>query len=1222
MTSKKVEIQFDIDTDKATSNVKALNGEYRRFLSEMGKSTPEINSFMKMATDAEKGQVEVNKLDAETQQLLSTYQSLRQVASARETLSLIPHAKIEAEIKKVRGAYQDLKNSGKLTHTELAQAALKTEQEVARLSQQTNGWAEALGQVKGSLAGLAAGGAGLVAASKQALEFESAMADVRKVTNLTEAEFADLSSRIKDMSTQVPIGADALAGMAAQAGQLGIAGRDIDKFTLLAAKMATAFDMGAEQAGESIAKLKNIFQLPLDDIERLGDAINTLGNNTAAREKDIVEVLSRVGGMAKQFGLASDQVAALSAAFIALGKPPEVAATAINALLGKLQTANVGSKEFKAALGDLGISAEQLAKDIADKPQEALTGFLATLQKLDNQSRAETLKRLFGQEYQDDIALLVGSLGEYEKSLGLIADKQSVAGAMQAEFAARMSTAGAQLERLKNSVEVVAINLGSAFLPAINAVASGLVDATKAVADFVEKFPNISAAAGVVATLAAGLAGLKVGLAALGVLGAKSAAQLVAAYQVLTTQITAATLAANKFNFALAGIGAAVIGWEIGTWARTEFDVVNKAGIAMAGGLHQAFEYARYGWEALQSAFSSDRLREATTRHKARLQEIKDGYSDLFQAADEAQQKTADSTQKTAEQVAETTAKMQDQVAVAGAQMQEQVTESFTALAEAARAEVERIAQALATVEKQTPAAIQTATDAWAVYHAAQGAARAAALADLNAKIREESRLRIAQSQLTQALADAETKAATLAAQAAEEQSAAKAAAVESVREELSKLGVDIGKAMTGVSNGAQTAITALGQVAEKIKTIPGDAKGAMEAFSMAVNHALSKVTNSKELDALKTELKNLLNGKQIDDTQFQAVMELVKAKAEEFAQVDMSAPIREAINAAEDLKRVQQELVDQKPGEQLEKGYRSAATAGEALKSQVEAVRAGLKELSDQTLAAFDGGFLGRNALTELEDARVKMEQMANTAGEIVEYSYRLNAGGIGDWMSKMQLSAALAKEEFYRQKTAMLSLIETIEQGRFSLQKLGDMSKTAAEQFSMLGDQDLARLQSSIDSARQKLEQLNATASSTLANIRNELDQLNGDTEAVQRRNYEQRRKDLEEQLKTARESGAREAQKDYEESIRALDAIHAKKMQQIAEEAAAKRKAREDEAKAKAQAEVKAPPQAQQQTKPAQTIVLQAPGGKTTTIEIDASKANDLLEVLAAAGLRSVR
>lgn len=91
--------------------------------------------------------------------------------------------------------------------------------------------------------------------------------------------------------------------------------------------------MPAEQAGDSMAKPANVYQIPIDQIGKLGDAVNHLSNSSPAKASDIVNVLGRVGGVAKQFGLTELQTASLSNAFISLGKTPEVAGTAINGML-------------------------------------------------------------------------------------------------------------------------------------------------------------------------------------------------------------------------------------------------------------------------------------------------------------------------------------------------------------------------------------------------------------------------------------------------------------------------------------------------------------------------------------------------------------------------------------------------------------------------------------------------------------------------------------------------------------------------------------------------------------------------------------------------------------------------------------------------------------------------------------------------------------------------
>jgi TP901 family phage tail tape measure protein len=51
------------------------------------------------------------------------------------------------------------------------------------------------------------------------------------------------------------------------------------------AKAATAFEMLPDRAGESFAKLANVYRIPIDQIGALGDAINHLSNNAAAKAR-------------------------------------------------------------------------------------------------------------------------------------------------------------------------------------------------------------------------------------------------------------------------------------------------------------------------------------------------------------------------------------------------------------------------------------------------------------------------------------------------------------------------------------------------------------------------------------------------------------------------------------------------------------------------------------------------------------------------------------------------------------------------------------------------------------------------------------------------------------------------------------------------------------------------------------------------------------------------
>lgn len=320
----------------------------------------------------------------------------------------------------------------------------------------------------GALETLAVGVAAVLPV-KLAIDYESAMADVKKVVNFdTPDGFNILRNEILELTRVLPLAASDLASIAASGGQLGVASTDLKQFTTTVAKMATAFDMSAEAAGDSMAKLANVYRIPIKEIDRLGDAINELSNSSPAKASDIVNALGRIGGVSKAFGLTETQAAALSNTFISLGKTPEVAATAINGMLIKLQTAEKQGNKFQDALESINISASDLKTAIGKDAQGALSDFLGTVNLVPKADRMGLLVDLFGLEYADDVAVLAGSMETYAGSLALIKDASNYKGAMEKEFQARAATTANNLQLLKNGLTELGINLGASVLPRLN----------------------------------------------------------------------------------------------------------------------------------------------------------------------------------------------------------------------------------------------------------------------------------------------------------------------------------------------------------------------------------------------------------------------------------------------------------------------------------------------------------------------------------------------------------------------------------------------------------------------------------------------------------------------------------------------------------------------------------------------------------------------------------
>lgn len=400
-----------------------------------------------------------------TQLLRREYRSLGQAVKQAE-------ASGSADLQRLRRNQAALwESTRRLRHLSMRQSAIQTRLELERGSRE---------KMRSEVMGVIASVGTVIMPIKVAMDFETSMAEVRKVVDFdTPQQFKQMGDDLLQMTHRIPMAGRELAQIAASGGQLGIARKDIAGFTETVAKMSVAFDMAADQAGDSMAKLANVYKIPIAQIGRLGDAINHLSNSSPAKASDLVNTLGRVGGVAKQFGLTELQTASLANAFISLGKTPEIAGTAINGMLTKLSTADRQGSKFQRTLKNMGISAQELKANIAKNGEQALVDFLKQLNKLPKAEQMGALVDLFGLEYADDVAVLAGSVETYEKSIRALKEtgsngKPLFAGSMDKEFAARSATTANNVQLLKNQLMHLAISIGSVMLPAVNSLVAGL----------------------------------------------------------------------------------------------------------------------------------------------------------------------------------------------------------------------------------------------------------------------------------------------------------------------------------------------------------------------------------------------------------------------------------------------------------------------------------------------------------------------------------------------------------------------------------------------------------------------------------------------------------------------------------------------------------------------------------------------------------------------------
>ena len=411
----------------------------------------------------------------------------------RSTISLGDklNANIKSGIEKYNAALQKLKvepfqKAG--FHTQMAKLKEDLQRATkAKIRLDMNEAKQKLANLKTDIVASVASIAAIAAPIKSAIDFESAMADVKKVVDFKDdKEIKGFSNEILKMSQVIPMTADGLTQVAAAGGQMGLAKEELLKFTEMAAKTAVAFDITAESAGDTIGKIKNILSLSLDETGEMMDAINHLSNNNAAKASEIVEVMKRIAGIGKQVGLAKEQTAALASTFISLGKAPETAATASEALLKKLNNLNSLSEDKQKAFEETGLSVNKFAKAMKTDAQGAVLQFLEAMSKVEPQRRGALLTTIMGTNYDSDIATLISGMDVYKKSLDEVSSKEKFLGSNEKEFQARSNTVANKIQLMKNTLNSLSISIGNVFLPYISTAIEYIAGFIKKITEFAQ----------------------------------------------------------------------------------------------------------------------------------------------------------------------------------------------------------------------------------------------------------------------------------------------------------------------------------------------------------------------------------------------------------------------------------------------------------------------------------------------------------------------------------------------------------------------------------------------------------------------------------------------------------------------------------------------------------------------------------------------------------------
>ena len=443
----------------ARAELEKLVGEYEKFKTRA--STDAAEKRMRELKDEIRGaRNEVAKLATEQERADATLRSSRAAQTYRETYEEVQRCKaalaeMQARASGVEDVFRTMRTTGYGLYSTITASALI--------------WGQR--------------------AVNSANEVDSAYRDMRKTVNGTEEEFEHLRDAALEFGHTHVTSADQILEIEAIGGQLGIASTNLEKFGEVASNLNIATNMDVETISENMGQLSNIMK-DMDQniesgpgsLEAFSDSLVRLGNNSAAQEDKIMNVMMRVASMGTICGMTTPELLALSTATAAAGQGSEAAGTAISRTFSQIETAvGEGTERLGVFAQVSGMSADKFAETWKSKPMEAFAAFIKGLRNVDESggSVISTLEELGinAVRQRQTLMNLTNTVDVLDDALLMsndawqgIGDTWGDAGDAAREAQRKSEGFSGQLQMMKNAAQAFGVELLDGMVPQLKAV--------------------------------------------------------------------------------------------------------------------------------------------------------------------------------------------------------------------------------------------------------------------------------------------------------------------------------------------------------------------------------------------------------------------------------------------------------------------------------------------------------------------------------------------------------------------------------------------------------------------------------------------------------------------------------------------------------------------------------------------------------------------------------
>lgn len=369
--------------------------------------------------------------------------------------------------------------------------------------------------------------------SEAAAQFETSTAMVATIADTSQKSLSNISKEVRSYSNETGEAASDMAEATYQSISASVNTADAAAFAGTATKLAVGGFTSATTAVDVLTTAINSYGLAASDATQLSDYLITTQNLGKTSVDQLAQSVGKVIPLASAYNVQMDNLSSAYAVLTANGIATAESGTYLKSMLSEL--GDTGSDVSEVLLNSTGKTFAQLMEqgyslgDVMSMLGDAVDGDSTAFNALWSSTEAG-----------------IGALSLFnagaDKYNSVLDSMRTSAGATEKAYSTMADTTDKSKQRMENAFNNLKISVGDVLNPALTQVYEGFTGVFAGMSDFVDEYPAVVAA---ISAIAVGVGGFTGALAAYNL--ATTAAKFV-------TEAFTATLAANPYVLAAAGI--------------------------------------------------------------------------------------------------------------------------------------------------------------------------------------------------------------------------------------------------------------------------------------------------------------------------------------------------------------------------------------------------------------------------------------------------------------------------------------------------------------------------------------------------------------------------------------------------------------------------------------------------------------------------------------------